>query len=197
MFSWETAPLDARTTRHRLQLGGEPATWRDTAAWLCADDPALRRSLTAVLAASACEAFYWETPGVKADRVDAAFEMVIVDAPGLRSHRATPEAFAAYLGPGPASVRCFANLAGDARLIAPCPLGAHEHYGHLARFVRGAPADQIDALWRSVGEALRGWWATRAASVWLSTSGGGVPWLHVRLDPRPKYYAHAPYRRAP
>ncbi|MGI9175867.1 MAG: DUF6940 family protein [Rhodothermales bacterium] len=25
--------------------------------------------------------------------------------------------------------------------------------------------------------------------MWLSTAGGGVSWLHVRLDSRPKYYA--------
>ena len=24
--------------------------------------------------------------------------------------------------------------------------------------------------------------------VWLSTEGSGVPWLHVRMDSRPKYY---------
>ena len=30
--------------------------------------------------------------------------------------------------------------------------------------------------------------------IWLSTAGMGVPWLHVRLDSRPKYYAFGPYR---
>ena len=30
--------------------------------------------------------------------------------------------------------------------------------------------------------------------VWLSTAGGGVAWLHVRLDDRPKYYSYAPYK---
>ena len=30
--------------------------------------------------------------------------------------------------------------------------------------------------------------------LWLSTSGAGVAWLHVRLDDRPKYIQHAPYR---
>lgn len=33
--------------------------------------------------------------------------------------------------------------------------------------------------------------------VWISTSGLGVPWLHVRIDDRPKYYQHAPYRTWP
>ena len=30
--------------------------------------------------------------------------------------------------------------------------------------------------------------------VWLSTAGGGVDWLHMRLDERPKYYRHLPWR---
>ena len=49
------------------------------------------------------------------------------------------------------------------------------------------------ALWQAVGEAM----ARRVGSkpVWLSTAGAGVSWLHMRLDDRPKYYAHSPYRR--
>jgi len=35
------------------------------------------------------------------------------------------------------------------------------------------------------------------AYFWLSTSGLGIAWLHVRLDERPKYYTHAPYRSPP
>ncbi len=29
---------------------------------------------------------------------------------------------------------------------------------------------------------------------WLNTEGGGVAWLHVRIDQRPKYYHYAPYK---
>ncbi len=32
--------------------------------------------------------------------------------------------------------------------------------------------------------------------LWLSTAGGGVAWLHVRLDSRPKYYGYSPYKTA-
>jgi hypothetical protein len=31
--------------------------------------------------------------------------------------------------------------------------------------------------------------------VWLSTAGGAVSWLHVRLDDRPKYYHYAMYKQ--
>ncbi len=30
--------------------------------------------------------------------------------------------------------------------------------------------------------------------VWLNTAGGGVAWLHVRLDDRPKYYGYQNYK---
>jgi len=33
--------------------------------------------------------------------------------------------------------------------------------------------------------------------LWISTAGMGVNWLHVRLDSRPKYYRHAPYKTPP
>ena len=33
-------------------------------------------------------------------------------------------------------------------------------------------------------------------NVWLSTAGDGIAWLHVRLDPSPKYYQHDEYRRS-
>jgi hypothetical protein len=86
----------------------------------------------------------------------------------------------------------FPNLGRDAIMVVPCPLAASSAYGHLAAFVREAPDSQWHALWRSVGEAM----ARRvgARPMWLSTAGGGMSWLHVRLDDRPKYYGYEPYR---
>lgn len=34
------------------------------------------------------------------------------------------------------------------------------------------------------------------APIWLNTAGAGVPWLHIRLDSRPKYYRYQPYTLA-
>ena len=47
MFSWTTDQLDRRTTRCCLRREAAWVSWREFTAWLCADDPALRRSLTA------------------------------------------------------------------------------------------------------------------------------------------------------
>lgn len=54
------------------------------------------------------------------------------------------------------------------------------------------PAAQRRALWSHVGAALEA--RLGETPLWLSTAGMGVPWLHVRIVRRPKYYRHAAYR---
>ena len=117
---------------------------------------------------------------------DGLFECVVKDAPSLATGRADPSAFSVHLRD---SVNTFSSLGGDATLIAPSATG---DYGHFAAFLRTAPAAQVDALLRSVGDAIAAW--PRSANPWVSTAGLGVPWLHVRVDTRPKYYRHRPYR---
>ncbi len=78
-------------------------------------------------------------------------------------------------------------------MVVPRPLAADSAYGHLSAFVRGAPEAQRAELWKVVGATMQKRISDRA--VWLSTAGAGVPWLHVRLDDRPKYYHHGPYRQ--
>jgi hypothetical protein len=64
--------------------------------------------------------------------------------------------------------------------------------------VRGAPEEQQLELWRQVGEQVAENLQTYVKSdeqpLWLSTDGSGVPWLHVRLDSKPKYIKHLEYR---
>jgi hypothetical protein len=60
-------------------------------------------------------------------------------------------------------------------------------------YARAVATDQrISAVWQAVGDALLA--RVAADPVWLSTAGLGVSWLHVRLDSRPKYYRHVPYK---
>jgi hypothetical protein len=89
----------------------------------------------------------------------------------------------------------FPNLGRDAVLVVPLPLGPSSGYSHLASFVRQASSAQNHALWKATGRAMeRRVRENGSRPTWLSTAGGGVPWLHVRLDDRPKYYSYAPYR---
>jgi uncharacterized protein DUF6940 len=141
------------------------------------------------------EAFRWETPAVTESTASRQFEFVVLDCPGLLT-TPNPNAFAEYFGS--TSVRdhvvSFANLGKDAVLVVPLPMKSAPDYGHIASFVRTAPGEQADALWRAVGGAMQARFGQKP--VWLSTAGMGVAWLHVRLDDRPKYYGHAPYRDA-
>jgi hypothetical protein len=156
-------------------------------------DAGFRAWFNDVLAGATCAVFRWETPPVTTATASRPFEFALIDSPWL-DERPDPADFAEYFR-GAAEVATFPNLGADAILVAPRPIADVKAYGHLSAFVRRAPEAQRHALWQAVGEAM----ARRigARPVWLSTAGGGVPWVHVRLDDRPKYYAFAPFRSAP
>jgi hypothetical protein len=117
---------------------------------------------------------------------------VLVDAPSLAGVRPDERTFARAFAEGPVSVG--PNLSGDAELVIPAPVPGAA-FPDLARFSRTAPPELVDRLWQVVGEAVVRWIETRPeVPLWVSTSGLGVHWLHVRLDTRPKYYSHAPFR---
>ena len=139
-------------------------------------------------------AFRWETPPVTIATADQPFEFVLIDSPEI-SLDPDPAAFAEHFEKtGPGGVVEFPNLGGDAILIAPCPDDSQSDYGHLAAYLRNSHVPQQHLLWELVGVEMQ----RRISSkpVWLNTAGGGVAWLHVRLDDRPKYYGYAPYRNA-
>ena len=139
-------------------------------------------------------AYRWETPSVTMATADQPFEFVLIDSPEI-SLDPDPAAFAEHFEKTePGGVVEFPNLGGDAILIAPCPDEFKSDYGHLAAYLRNSHEPQQHLLWQLVGAVMQ----RRISSkpVWLNTAGGGVAWLHVRLDDRPKYYGYAPYRNA-
>ncbi|MGH8495390.1 MAG: DUF6940 family protein [Gammaproteobacteria bacterium] len=160
------------------------------------DDAAFRNFFISILERAPFAAYFWETPPVTDRTADRTFEFVFVDSPFLAQTSPNASDFRSYFDAAePAEdVVEFPNLGHDAFLIAPCPRAHESAYTHLAAFAREAPIDQQHALWRAVGASV----ARRLDEhpLWLSTAGGGVPWLHVRLDSRPKYYTYDPYRQA-
>ena len=189
---WRLVPeseADSRTHRYSLQHQQETMTFVDVIAqWQ--SNREFRTFFNASLAESDISAFRWETPPVTTTTVQRPFEFVLLDAPGL-DRRVDELAFRDHFTTDASVVR-FANLRGDAELIVPCPAGPVEHYGHLASFVRSAPPEQCDELWRTVGEAVKS--RLSDMPLWLSTAGMGVAWLHIRIDSGPKYYGYTPYR---
>lgn len=90
----------------------------------------------------------------------------------------------------------FSNLDGDAVLVAPIPEDlSSSTYTHLKSFLNTAPKDKIDAFWSATANAYSQKVRSAAGKkIWLSTHGGGVPYLHARIDEKPKYYHYDLYK---
>ena len=156
-------------------------------------DEAFRSRLVSVLSDSPFSAYRWETPPITNDTVNRHFEFVLLNSPGL-AHTPHAQAYADHFTNDNVTegIVTFENLGKDAMLVVPSPRGPDSTYCHLAAFIRGAPDSQKQALWRIVGRTVQQTLTDRP--LWVSTAGGGVAWLHVRLDSLPKYYRHAPYK---
>jgi hypothetical protein len=176
--------------RYRLLQDDAPVPYADVLdAW--EGDAAFRAFFLDLLVQAPFAAYCWETPPVTAATRHRDFEFVLLDSPYLAG-KIDEHSFANHFrGAGDKPVIGFSNLGGDAFLVVPCPGEPTTEYGHLAAFVRSASDEQNHALWRTVGPAVRERIGERR--LWLSTAGGGVAWLHVRLDSSPKYYGFRPY----
>lgn len=173
--------------------GDRGLSWREVIA-LLKNEADFRGLFSKALADTPFEGFFFETPPLTREGMENAFEFVLVDGAVLTTLRAEPRPFGDHFkraGIGE-EVLTFPNLGRDAILVVPVPRGELQCYAHLAAFVRSAPEAQIDAFWKSVGEALENHVSARPR--WLSTAGLGVSWLHLRLDSRPKYYRYRPYK---
>ena len=158
---------------------------------------AFRNYFLQILANTPYTALRWETPPVTRSSLHQPFEFVILDSPDL-DRAPDREAFAdLFTTMEPGTVGEFPNLGGDALMIVPSPVDEDSSYSHLGAFLRSAPYAQLHSFWQMVGSAVISSVDTQPFSqqVWLNTAGGGVAWLHVRLDQRPKYYSYSPYRK--
>jgi len=191
--------------------------------------------LSKIIASSSYNSLLFEIPGTSWESSDRdQFEFAIVDKPAL-AERAEKypdrDAFAEHFekchddsndSTEDSSMVCsFANLGGDAQLVAPLPqqpsrnccapvLGCSvvndRTYSHLAAFERNAPKCQVSEFWRVGANRMletlerkhnintqQGRNVEDNDKTWFSTNGMGVSWLHLRLDGRPKYYDYEPF----
>jgi hypothetical protein len=177
---WQLLGADDATVSF-AQLG---ALWKE--------DERFRTFWTARLREVPFDGYCWECPPVTRESSTTPFECVFVSSPLLAETSPDPSPFAEHFRPG-CRVATFESLGRDALLVAPCPGGTESDFAHLATFVATATTAEASALWQAAGDAFERRLGTRP--LWLSTAGLGVYWLHVRLDSRPKYYRHDPYRK--
>ncbi|MEM8561113.1 MAG: hypothetical protein AAGF57_02710 [Pseudomonadota bacterium] len=193
MWTVTTNPLPNSTSLHiRCQRGLTQLCFLEFVRAL-GEEAEFRNAFLQALRSLPFEAFRWETPPVTANRLDRPFECIVHNSPDL-IRPANPDDFSTYLDSKSLAVS-FPNLGADALLVAPCPISASANYSHLGAFHRSAPSEQQHGLWTRVADAVRA--RLGPQPFWLNTAGGGVDWLHVRLDSKPKYYRYSPWRHVP
>lgn len=154
---------------------------------LLQQDKTFRSFFLNILSDIPFHAYQWETPPVTLDSLDQPFEFVVSNNPRI-DLPPNPGPFRQYFSDNDVAV--FDNLGIDAKLIAPEPAG-NLNYSHIGVFTANAPEQQQHSLWQIVGKVAEEQISDQP--IWLNTAGGGVAWLHVRLDSRPKYYRYRAY----
>jgi hypothetical protein len=80
-------------------------------------------------------------------------------------------------------VTSFLNLGGDALMVVPCPSNSVpvSAYSSIGPFMKTVSMTEIKAFWQRVGsEAMAHILRRGEKPTWMSTSGLGVYWLHLR-----------------
>ena len=164
-----------------------------------------RSELTAIIGADheGFDAVFWECPPCTSTTLALQkFEFVILPTNELTkpSVQLSDVAFLDRLKSakqGSLAVE-FANIGGDSVLVSPIPERQQSsHYTHLKAFLRSATTENIDAWLAATAAAYtRTIQGSAGQKVWLSTHGGGVGYLHARIDRRPKYYHYRDYKNA-
>lgn len=156
-------------------------------------------------------AIFWEcTPISQGTANSIPLEFVILDAPTLAERQydlvAFQDQFQQIAHERYDGVISFTNLGKDAVLVVPTPVEIEtsrfnypQYMTHLASFHVGASENHIFNLWKEIGKTFLSVLNSEKDSkkkFWLSTSGLGVSWLHIRIDTRPKYYNYVEYKIA-
>lgn len=194
MWSFKSKELDKGIQRITLYNWGKQLKYKDVIS-LWQSNLKFRNFYFSILQRSSFNAFFWENPPVTRSTSIKPYEFVLVNSPQLSKISADSSPFQDRFNPmsSDETVVTFGTLSRDAELVVPSPIAPHHIYTHFASFIRNAPEHQKHDLFISLADQVK--INLNNKPLWISTSGLGVYWLHIRLDTRPKYYTHAPYRQ--
>jgi len=149
------------------------------------------------------DTFKWETPSINAKTITRPFEFIIVNSPHLKNIRPDTGSFREHFRRNAGKLlSIFKNLGGDSILIAPNPPIKNDDFdfnsnrlyrcSSIGPFIKLSSTDeeneQVDLMLSTIGkQGLQA--GGKNYKTYISTEGSGVSWLHVRFDPRPKYYS--------
>jgi hypothetical protein len=184
-----------------LWQDGRAVSWQEALAELSKPAPShFRNLLTRVLGKDVpFKAYFWECAPVSRELLQshAAFEFALIDSAFLARKHADITDFKDYFKgtTGQPVMKVFPNRGGDTMMVVPAQATSDpEDYTHISAFFSGnAPVQQKDAAWRALGHAISEELRKKDV-VWVSTDGTGVPWMHLRIASRPKYFKIGRYR---
>ncbi len=138
--------------------------------------------------------YIWETPPISTCFVNRPFEFVLHNTPKA-SQNPDLDTFDQYFDVSTTNqgIVVFPNLGHDATLVVPSPYREKADYSGLAEFFDEAPLFQQRALWAVLARQVK--MQLSENPMWISVAGGGISWLHIRLDSNPKYYRYMPYTK--
>lgn len=186
--------IDNNIHKFSLLKDGSPLTYEQVIHdWR--ENYEFRRYYFSILEEPIFDAFFWENPPLTISSLDQNYEFVLVNSPQLSKVNADSNPFQEQFNANSLkdSVIAFENLGRDAELIVPSPITSKNTYAHLAEFIRNGPENQKHDLFSMLGNCLMR--RMNSTPIWVSTSGLGVYWLHIRLDSKPKYYSYQAYRQ--
>lgn len=145
------------------------------------------------------ENYFWECPPIKySDIQHQLFEFVLIKYKEKFPPANSNDFKEHFENTKQGSIINFLNLNGQSMLIVPIREKSipNNAYSCICTFLRETSKQQIHKFWNKIAIILE----TRLKQnrhnyIWLSTDGRGVPWLHVRLDPTPKYYKMKAYKK--
>ena len=143
---------------------------------------------------------FFETPPVTYQTLTKQFEFVLVSTSAFKNAKPDYRSFSEQFKTcnTDSSACSFYNLGKDAMLIAPRGVdGERERkYVDFMSFMRNGTEREIHDFFEEVGKSAEEIVSKRGtAKTWISTSGLGVSWLHLRLDSYPKYYTFREYKK--
>lgn len=192
MWKGCTESLASEKRKYELVWKNKKLTYREVIT-LWSSSREFRGWFSSLLAASSFKRFYFEVVPVALSTLDREFEFVLIDYPARKRSHVHLDTFGDYFRALPEEeVLAFPNFGEDAMLVVPAPRTALSVYSDLGSFVRCAPAGQVDALWKRVGEVV--FRSIGEQPLWLCTVGIALHYLHIRLDERPKFIRYLPYR---
>jgi hypothetical protein len=196
MFTTVTQVLTPAVHRYQISDGTTYLTFAAVMSlWQTSNE--FRDEFINTLQNSPFRAYFFETPPITHGAQERDFEFVLVDSPSLSRISPEENPFPGLLQTNsPNDVKDFFNLGKDAKLVVPCPNPGTDRssYSHLSNFVRNAPSTQVHNFFAQVGQTYQQEVSRMSPKpIWLSTSGLGVYWLHMRICKSPKYYTYQPY----